>query len=344
MSKFARLLQVLNLLKSRQGISAKELALECQVSRRTIFRDILSLSSAEIPVYYEKGYRLLPGTFLPTLNFDLDEYLTLKSILSADLFNSRNFISKTSKSILSKIEINLNSELKEKLKEIYPPFSFSFNLNNGDKNQTLIFKILKQAILEKKSVILDYGIKEVFRANFEVDPFIIVFRGRKWYVVGKGKNHNKYFPFGLDYVEKVTLTKDDFILPKDFSLDGFFQHSWEVCQAEIVQVELKVSKENKYIVENISPFAENISKLKDGSTFYRLKVRGVNELARWLLCFPGMIQVKSPRELKERLDRLMEIQLKVSQQWIKAGKWIPACPQFKKNQRLCNDFCLDPVV
>lgn len=124
MSKFARLLQVLNLVRSRQGISAKELALECQVSRRTIFRDILSLSSAEIPVYYEKGYRLLPGTFLPTLNFDLDEYLTLKSILSADLFNSRNLFSKTSKSILSKVEINLNPELKEKLKEIYPPFCF----------------------------------------------------------------------------------------------------------------------------------------------------------------------------------------------------------------------------
>ena len=343
MSKFARLLQVLNLLRSRQGISAKELALECQVSRRTIFRDILSLSSAEIPVYYEKGYRLLPGTFLPTLNFDLDEYLTLKSILSTDLFNSRNLFSKTSKSILSKIEINLNSELKEKLKEIYPPFSFSFNLNNGDKNQTLIFKILKQAILEKKSVILDYGIKEVFRADFEVNPYILVFRGGKWYLVGNCKNYDRYFPFGLDYIKKVTLTDNDFILPKDFSLDDFFQHSLEVCQAEMVRVELKVFKENKYFMENMSPFAEDISKLKDGSILYRLKVRGVNELARWLLEFPGMVQVKSPRELKERLDRLMEIQLKVNQQGIKAGKWVSACPQFEKNQRLCNDFCLDLV-
>jgi predicted DNA-binding transcriptional regulator YafY len=269
--------------------------------------------------------------------------LTLKSILSADLFNGRNLFSRTSKNILSKIEINLNSELKEKLKEIYPPFSFSFNLNNGDKNQTLIFKILKQAILEKKSVILDYGIKEVFRANFEVDPFIIVFRGRKWYVVGKCKNHNKYFPFGLDYVEKVTLTNDDFILPKDFSLAGFFQHSWEVCQAEIVQVELKVSKENKYIVENMSPFAENISKLKDGSTFYRLKVRGVNELARWLLFFPVEVEAKSPKELKIRLTRLLEIQQRINQKGCKVKKWISACPLYEKYRWLCNDICLDPV-
>lgn len=344
MSKFARLLQVLNLVRSRQGISAKELALECQVSRRTIFRDILSLSSAEVPVYYEKGYRLLPGTFLPTLNFDLDEYLTLKSILSADLFNGRNLFSKTSKSILSKVEINLNSELKEKLKEIYPPFCFFFNLNDGDKNQAMVFKILKQAILEKKSVILDYGIKGMFKTDFEVDPLSLIFRGGRWYLVGNCKNQDRYFPFGLDYIKKVTLKSDSFILPKDFFLNEFFKYSWEVCQAEIVNVELKVFKENRYFMENMAPFAENISKLKDGSTQYRLKVRGVNELARWLLGFPGMIQVKSPLELTERLDRLMEIQLRANQQEIKAGKWAPACPQFKKNQRLCNDFCLDPVV
>lgn len=343
MSKFGRLLQVLNLLKSRQGISAKELASECQVSRRTIFRDILSLSSAEIPVYYEKGYRLLSGTFLPALNFDLDEYLTLKGILSADLFNDRNFFSKTSKSILSKIEVNLNSDLKEKLRGVHLPLSFSFNIKNGDKNQALVFGILKQAILKKKSIILDYGIKGVFRSEVEVDPLSLVLRGGKWYLVGKCKNHDRYFPFGLDYIKKVTLTEHDFILPKDFSLDEFFKYSWEVCQAEIVSVELKVFKENKYFMENMSPFAENISKLKDGSILYRLKVRGVNELARWLLGFPGMVQVRSPRELRERLDRLMEIQLKANQQGIKARKWVPACPQFEKIQRLCNDFCLDPV-
>jgi len=344
MSKFSRLLQVLNLVRSRQGISAKELALECQVSRRTIFRDILSLSSAEIPVYYEKGYRLLAGTFLPTLNFDLDEYLTLKGILSADMFDDRNLFSRTSKSILSKIEVNLNSELKNRLKGIYPPFSFSFRQNNGDKNQALVFQILKQAILEKKSAILDYGIKEAFRADFDVDPFILVFRGRKWYLVGNCKNYDKYFPFGLDYVKKVTLTDNDFILPKDFSLAGFLQHSWEVCQAEIVRVELKVFKENKYFPENMSPLIENISKLKDGSTLYRLKVRGINEFARWLLGFPGRVEVKSPKELKARLNQLFEFNQKINQKGNKVRKWVPACPLFGKYKRLCDEFCLDQVV
>jgi predicted DNA-binding transcriptional regulator YafY len=344
MSKFARLLQVLNLLRSRQGISAKELSAECQVSRRTIFRDILSLSSAEIPVYYEKGYRLLQRTFLPALNFDLDEYLTLKGILSADLFNDRNFFSWTSKSILSKIEVNLNSELKEKLKGIHLPLSFSFNIKNGDRNQALVFGILKQAILEKKSVILDYGIRGVFRADFEVDPFSLVFRGRRWYLVGNCKKYSRAFPFSLDYVKKVTLTDHNFSLPKDFSLNDFFQHSWEVCQAEEAQIELKAFKENKYFMENMYPFAESISKLKDGSVLYRLNVRGVNEVARWLLGLPGVVEAKVPKELKMRMNQLLEIQQKLNNgENCKVMKWVSACPLFEKYKILCNETCLDPV-
>jgi predicted DNA-binding transcriptional regulator YafY len=344
MSKFSRLLQVLNLLKSRQGISARELATECQVSRRTIFRDILSLSSAEIPVYYEKGYRLLPGTFLPALNFDLDEYLTLKGILLADLFNDRNFFSRISKSILSKVEVNLNSDLKEKLKGVRLPLSFSFNMKNGDKNQALVFGILKQAILEKKSVILDYGIKGVFRSEVQVDPFSLVFRSRKWYLIGNCKSYNRFFPLGLDYIKKVTLTDRNFTLPKDFSLDDFFRHSWEVCQAEIVRVELKVFKENKYLVENISPFIESISQCKNGSATYRLKLKGVNELARWLLGFPGVVKAKGTEELKERISRLLEIQQKINDgKDSKVRKWIPACPLFGKYKILCSENCLDPV-
>jgi len=343
MSKYARLLQVLNLLRSRQGISAKDLALECQVSRRTIFRDVFSLCSADIPIYYDKGYRLLPGTFLPALNFDLDEYLTLKGILSADLFNGRTIFGNTIKSILTKIEVNLNSNLKEKLKEIYPPLSFSFHIRNGKKDQALIFKILKQAILNKKSVILNYGIKGLFRSDFKVDPLNLVLRGGRWYLIGDCRNLAGYFPFGLDHIKKVTLTDYSFILPKDFSLNSFLSHSWEVCQAEIVKVELKVIKENRFFAENISVLAENISKHRGGSILYRLKVRGVNELARWLLGFPGEVEVKSPKELKTRLTKLLNDHQRVCQKGSRVRKWVPVCSLYGKYRVLCSDFCLEPV-
>ncbi|MDP2960430.1 MAG: WYL domain-containing protein [candidate division Zixibacteria bacterium] len=343
MSKYTRLLQILNLLRIRPGISAKDLALDCQVSRRTIFRDILSLCSAEIPVFYDRGYRLLPGTFLPTLNFDLDEYLTLKGILSADLFNNRYFFGNTIMSVLSKIEISLNSDLKEKLKELCSPLYFSFHRSNGDKDQALIFKLLKEAILEKRGIVLNYGIQEICKFDFKVDPISLVLRQGRWYLVGNCKNSGGYFPFGLEYIKKVTLTNNNFILTKDFSLDDYFENSLGVCQDRLINVELKLLKENRYFLDNISNLITDLSKHKDGSILCRLKVKGVNELARWLLGFSGEVEVKRPIELKSILFKLWDNQQKLNQKGSRVRRWAPVCPLYKKYKFLCNDFCLDPV-
>lgn len=342
MSKYTRLLQILNLLRNRQGISAKDLASECQVSRRTIFRDIISLCSADIPIYHDKGYRLLSGSFLPPLNFDLEEYLMLKSILSADLFAKNNIFESTINAILAKIEANLNSELKEKLKEIYPPLFFSFNGSNGHKIQALVFKILKQAILERKSVILDYGVKGLFKSELRVNPFSLILRGQRWYLVASGRNWLGYFPLGLDNISKVALTSRDFIQPTDFSLDNFFSDSLWVCQAETANVELKILKENRFFQQNISTLIEDTIKLRDDSTLYRLKVRGINELARWLLSFPGEIEVKKPPELRIRLNNLLESHQRIHHKGSRARKWVPVCPLYHKYKVLCNDFCIEP--
>ncbi|MDB6086329.1 MAG: Helix-turn-helix type 11 domain protein, partial [Gammaproteobacteria bacterium] len=61
----SRLLTILSALQARGRVTAPELAAECEVSLRTIYRDIEVLGAAGIPVYSERGseggYRLLDG-------------------------------------------------------------------------------------------------------------------------------------------------------------------------------------------------------------------------------------------------------------------------------------------
>jgi predicted DNA-binding transcriptional regulator YafY len=61
----SRLVAILLLLQTRERMTAQELATRLEVSERTIYRDVQSLSAAGIPVYgeagHEGGYRLVDG-------------------------------------------------------------------------------------------------------------------------------------------------------------------------------------------------------------------------------------------------------------------------------------------
>ena len=91
MPKQDRLLYILNLLRARKNLNATQLAEECGVTERSIYRDILAISEANIPIYYDNGYKLATENFLPPLNFSFEEYSCLKIALeSSPLIDTGN--------------------------------------------------------------------------------------------------------------------------------------------------------------------------------------------------------------------------------------------------------------
>jgi predicted DNA-binding transcriptional regulator YafY len=76
-----RILGILLALQSQRRISARQLAERFDVSTRTIYRDLQTMSLLGIPIYAERGrnggIRLLEGYFLPPLMFSRSEAIAL---------------------------------------------------------------------------------------------------------------------------------------------------------------------------------------------------------------------------------------------------------------------------
>ncbi|NOY13132.1 MAG: HTH domain-containing protein, partial [Deltaproteobacteria bacterium] len=83
-SQAARLHDLIRILEVRYGATVEELVEECQVTRRTIYRDLRAITEAGYPLISERQvdghvlYRFITGyRKIPPITFSLEELMTL---------------------------------------------------------------------------------------------------------------------------------------------------------------------------------------------------------------------------------------------------------------------------
>ena len=311
-SKYDRLLYILNLLRSRNKLRASDLAEECEVSERTIYRDIIGLSSANIPIYFDDGYKLLTDTFLPPLNFDLDDYLTLKLALQSSPLSQQSPLRRSAKRVLTKIEANLSSSLKAKLSEISAegdkePVRIEVKSTSDFSKFSLWFNLIEQAIFHNKTIKIFYESLEAGETFREVDPHSLVFRKHAWYFIGFCHLRQKMRIFRINRIKKISLLNKTFERRKDFSVTEFFKDSWEIYQGEPTKVEIELrGKAVKIIESGVHHPSEKIEKLDDGSLVYKVKIKGTEKILRWILGFKDDAGVLKPEKLREEIKQISE--------------------------------------
>lgn len=88
--KAERLFHMVNILRTGKGYHASELAEVLGVSKRTIYRDVVDLSE-QVPIYYDRGYKLLRERHLAEMAFTRGELLSLKQALETAYFAVRRY-------------------------------------------------------------------------------------------------------------------------------------------------------------------------------------------------------------------------------------------------------------
>jgi len=237
MQRAERLFQLLTLLRNRRTVmTAKQMSEHLQVSERTIYRDIQSLSLSGVPVEGEAGvgYRLSHRYQMPPLMFDRHEVEAL--LLGARMVSSwgDSDMAAHAKQAMQKILAVLPDHLRhsdENLPLLVPQF------DEAQKYYTAHSQTIREAIRLHQRITIAYTRADDQQSVRTIEPLGLIFWGKVWTLVAWCHLRNDYRTFRLDRIQSLEVTTELFETNDSKSLKHFLalmkeKHQQQDSQAD----------------------------------------------------------------------------------------------------------------
>lgn len=295
-----RLFQIIYLLLGREKMTAGELAQRFEVSERTIYRDIDTLSGAGIPIYAAKGrgggIRLLP------------QFILNKSVLSEKEQNEILFglqsLSATnaaeSGEVLSKL-----SSLFKKEEEQWIDVDFS-NWGSGQEEKKR-FDCIKTAILERYRITFQYFGSYGKTTSRTVEPVKLRFKNSDWYLQGFCLEKQGYRTFKIKRMSNLKRTDQQF----EKRVEEIPSLEPEAAPFhKLVSLHLRFSEKLAFRVYDTFE-ADQIERLEDGSFLVETCYPEDDWVYSFLLSFGAEMRVLEPNYigniLKEKAQKISNL-------------------------------------
>ncbi len=302
MTKYDRLLYILNLLRSRRNLNAGRLAEECGVTERSIYRDILALSEANIPIYYDNGYKLASDNFLPPLNFDYDEYLFLRTALESSPLRLTDKYADMARKVQAKVEACLSESVLKRSK--FTPIATHIDIASSlvQERGEQFYSVVEQAATEGRCIEIEYDSIHSGLNTRTVEPYFIIFKDRAFYFVAYCRLRSEFRTFRLDRILSVKLTDELFSRRDDINVETYFEGSWRVYSGDPVRVVVRFKGAAAKVVQTCTHHVDELVEAADDNTvLYTVTCRGLEEIQRWILGFGSEAEVLEPEVMRMEL-------------------------------------------
>jgi len=305
MSKADRLFYILNLLRARRNMNASRLAEECGVTERSIYRDIISLSEAQVPIYYDRGYKMASDNFLPPLNLTVEEYQCLRLALDSSPLKISSSHREVVKKMFAKIEAGLSEEVKEEKTSLTSITHVDIASTQEVKKARRFYPAIELALTTEHCLELKYESISSGLTTRVVEPQFIIFRGRAFYFVAYCRLRKELRTFRMDRVISVKVSKEPSQRRSNVRPQDYFEGSWEMYKGEPVEVVVQFSGTAAKVVSSGHHHnSEIIEHIGNGTVLYRATVNGLQEIKRWILGFGDEAEVIKPEKLRKNMQAL----------------------------------------
>ena len=219
-----RLLSMLMLLQTHRRLTARDLAEELEVSERTIYRDVVALNSAGIPIYTEAG----PGGGISLI----EEYQTDLTGLHPEEVQALSMLNIPE----SLVSLGVGHELKAALLKLAAAVPPSMRDNQTQTHNRLHLDAtwwfqsegrLPHLQTIKQAVWADCLVRITYQGDFNtigeqvVAPYGLVAKANVWHLIYLFKGHVRVRRIAR--ILSVELLPERFQRPEDFDLVSFWQ-------------------------------------------------------------------------------------------------------------------------
>ncbi|MFH1921403.1 MAG: YafY family protein [Planctomycetota bacterium] len=305
LSRIRRLLKLIGVLQAGRGYNVDALAQACDVSRRTIFRDLDALRQSGVPLIFDEGQQRyhIPGTyFLPPTNFTPEEVLAL-IVLCHDLGDRAQLpFFGPARSAALKLASNLPDRFRELLRATGQAVTVKMPPTNPLDGQKPLYDQLLAAISGRQSVRICYRGPIDGEIRTRLHPYRLLFSRRSWYVIGRSSLHRSTRTFNVGRIRDLEMLEERYRIPRGFSVDRYLRNAWHMIP--------EPGPDRQVVVRFSRLVAQNVAEVRwhktqtlhfndDGTLDFHVTVSGLREISWWILSYGDQAEVLRPAELRQ---------------------------------------------
>ena len=310
MNRTDRLLAIVLEIQGKRWRRAEDLAETFETSKRTIYRDMLALGEAGVPVVSipGRGYSLVEGYFLPPVSFSADEatILLLGADVMAQSFDAhyQSVAHSASRKILGVLP-DAQRQTVESLRERIQFVTGATAARPDLAQQLEKLQLLRSAIVESRRVRFDYHTRyttlpdaatRVDAPTRSVDPYSLAHVGASWYLTGYCHTRRGLRTFRLERIEGVTTLPETFERPATVRINPRQRQQ----ESPITIRALFALEVARWVRESPSYFTLAMDDTP-GGLLVTLAVRHLSEITQWLLSWGRHVRILEPDALRHLL-------------------------------------------
>ncbi len=307
----------MGLLQAGKAHNVNSLAKACDVSRRTIFRDLDVLRLAGVPLLFDddQGVYRIPGTyFLPPTNFTAEEALAVMILCYELGSNNRLPFYEAAQSAALKLESSLPGRVRDRLRDATAAVHITMQPGNRLEGQLPIYQQLLACIASRRAVRITYdSFSDGGAIRLKLCPYRLLFSRHSWYVIGRSSLHREVRTFNVGRIQNLTLLDESFQMPRAFSIQRYLGNAWHLIpdgpdQDVVIRFSPLVARN---VAEVVWHKTQRLVHREDGSLDFHVRVAGVREISWWILGYGDQAEVLKPARLRqliaERAGRLVDM-------------------------------------